>query len=153
MSAKKKRHDTLRYFGFELPQDPPIHQIQPCLNFICSLNSHHAFLVASLETIRVVEECWGGGGRGQGKNGLSLEELHCINIAWPSVLMLRVTMFKRWWRTVWIVPPLLGEAENFLNDPRINPPIFVIYIYIYLYIKTHNTPDRRHGQVLSKNWW
>ena len=36
-----------------------IHQIQFCLNFICSLNSNHSFLVAILETIRVVEDCLG----------------------------------------------------------------------------------------------
>ena len=33
-----------------------IHQIQPYLTFICSLNPSHAFLVASLETVGVVEE-------------------------------------------------------------------------------------------------
>ena len=33
-----------------------IHQIQPLLTFICSLNSNHTFLVANLETIRGVEE-------------------------------------------------------------------------------------------------
>ena len=37
-------------------------QIQTCPVFICSLNSNHTFLVASSETLRVVKECWGGGG-------------------------------------------------------------------------------------------
>ena len=34
-----------------------IHQIQPRLTCISFLNSNHTFLVVSLETIRVVEEC------------------------------------------------------------------------------------------------
>ena len=36
-----------------------IHQIQPRLAFICSLNLNHTFLVTSLETMCVVEECLG----------------------------------------------------------------------------------------------
>ena len=38
-----------------------IHHIQPRPTFICSLNSNHTFLVASLETIHVEEECLGVG--------------------------------------------------------------------------------------------
>ena len=36
-----------------------IHPIEPCLTFICFLNSNDTFLVANLETVRVVEDCLG----------------------------------------------------------------------------------------------
>ena len=41
-----------------------IHQTRPSMTLICFLNSNHTFLVASLDTIRVIEEYWGGGGGG-----------------------------------------------------------------------------------------
>ena len=64
-----------------------IHQIQPRLTFICSLNSNHTFLVASSETVHVVQECWGGGGGGPGAvvfhEGIAMHEhrsTKCIDV-------------------------------------------------------------------------
>ena len=56
----KERHEdplTLNYYRTLL-----IHQIQPRLTCICSLNSNQTFLAASLETICVVDECLGNQG-------------------------------------------------------------------------------------------
>ena len=60
-----------------------VHQIQPSLTFICYLNPNHIFLVASWETIRVVEEYWG-----TTMQRFSIRELQCSKIAGPNVLML-----------------------------------------------------------------
>ena len=51
-----------------------IHQIQPPLTFICSLNSDQTFLVASLETIHVAKECMGDPGATIFREGIAMYE-------------------------------------------------------------------------------
>ena len=48
--------------------------IHQSLTFICSLMSKHPFLVASLETIRVVEECLGDQGASVFCDGIAMHE-------------------------------------------------------------------------------
>ena len=59
-----------------------IHQLQSGLTFICSLNSNHTVLIASLQTIRVVEEYLG-----DHDATFFHEGLQCSNIAGSSLLM------------------------------------------------------------------
>ena len=90
-----------------------IHQIQHRPPFICSLNSNHIFLVASLETIRVLEEYWGTRIQPSFVRGLQ-----CSNISEPSVSMITGTMLQNSEKLSRLCHPLLKKLKLF-NDPRI----------------------------------
>ena len=97
--------DTLALNGYRVPL---IHQSQSRLTFICSLNSNYTLLVASLETIHVVEESLGA--RVQPS---SVRGVQCMNITWPSVLMLRGTILKIVKSCLNCAPPFLVRLRTF----------------------------------------
>ena len=65
-----------------------IHQIQPRLTFISSLNSNHTFLVASLEK-SIVEDFMGNQGATVFREGIAMHEhrwTKCIDVEGGTIL-------------------------------------------------------------------
>ena len=87
-----------------------IHLIQPHLTRFCSLNSNHTLLVASFETISVVEEYWGGGGGGGQGAIFFLEGIAMHEHGLTMCIDFKGDYIKRWRKAVLIVQPLVGEG-------------------------------------------
>ena len=90
-----------------------IDHIQARLTFICSLNSNHTFLVASLDKARVVEECLGDQGTIVFREGTAMHEHH-----WTKCIDVMGDYIENSEKLSGLCHPCLDEAENFLNYPR-----------------------------------
>ena len=101
------------YFGFELLQEPPNRPHSAQSDF-------YLFPIFKTQlpgcqfgkTMCVVEDCLGDQGASFFLEGIALHEhrwTKCIDVIGDYCGK----------KKVWIVPPLLGEAANFLNFPRI----------------------------------
>ena len=95
-------------------RNPLIDHIQPCLTFICSLNSNHTFLFTSLKKFHGLEECLGDQGASIFRERIAMHE-HCRT----KCIHVMGGYIKKWCKAVWIVSPILGGAKNFLNYPCI----------------------------------
>ena len=73
-----------------------IHQNQPSPTFVYFLNSDHTFLVATLETIRFVEDCLVDQGATVFREGIAMHGHHwtkCIDVKEDSILKSTIEEF------------------------------------------------------------